>query len=125
MEKELIYKDEVYKIVGICMDIHRTLGGGLREIVYKDALEYEFRQQNISYEREKEYCVEYKGVILPHRFFADFVVYGDLILEVKAVSAIIDEHFVQTINYVRLAKSRLGLIVNFHVLSLQYKRVIV
>jgi len=121
---ELLYKDEYFKIVGASMEIHRLLGSGLLEIVYKDALEYEFRQRGIPYEREKEYPVEYKGVILPHKFYADFVVYHNIILEVKAVSNIVNEHLAQTLNYITLAKSQLGIIVNFGASSLQHKRVI-
>ncbi len=125
MHQDLIFKDENYKIVGICMDVHRILGGGLSEIVYKDALEYEFQLQGIPFRREKEYPVPYKDIILPHKFYADFVVYDNIILEVKAVSAIIDEHIAQTINYVRLTKGRLGIIANFNMLTLQHKRLIV
>ncbi len=122
---ELIYKEEYFQIVGLCMEIHRILGGGLSEIVYKDALEYELRQHGIDFEREKEYPVEYKGVILPHRFYADFVVYDNIILEIKAVSAIIDAHLAQTINYVKLTKGRLGIIINFSNTTLQHKRIVV
>jgi len=123
--ENLLYKNENYTIVGICMEIHRILGSGLSEIVYKDALEYEFKLQGIPYEREKEYPVDYKGFILPHKFYADFVVYGNIILEVKALNGIIDLHIAQTINYVKLAKSELGILVNFGASSLQHKRLIV
>ncbi len=122
--ENLIYKEEYYKIIGICMEIHRILGGGLLEIVYKDALEYEFKQRKIPFTREKEYLVPYKDIILPHKFYADFVVYNDIILEVKAMAGIIDEHIAQTLNYVKLAKSRLGIIANFNILTLQHKRLI-
>ncbi len=123
--QDLLYKNENYKIVGICMEVHRILGSGLLEIVYKDALEYEFQRLGIPYEREKEYPVEYKGIILRHKFYADFVVYGNIIFEVKALSGIIDVHIARTINYVKLAKSQLGILVNFGAPSLQYKRLIV
>ena len=123
--QNLLYKRENYKIVGICMEVHRILGGGLLEIVYKDALEYEFKLLGIPYEREKEYSIDYKGTILPHKFYADFVVYGNIILEVKALNGLIDVHIAQTINYVKLAKSQLGILVNFGSSSLQYKRLIV
>ena len=59
---------ETYKIIGIAMNIHSVLGKGFAEIVYKDAFEYEFKQHNISFEREKEYCVKYKGIVLPTSF---------------------------------------------------------
>ena len=60
-------KNENYEIVGLCMEVHRILGPGLLEIVYKDALEIEFKNNYIPYEREKEYNVEYKGIVLPHK----------------------------------------------------------
>lgn len=106
------------------MEVHRILGKGLLEIVYKDAMEYEFKKKGIPYEREKQYTVEYKDIILPHKFYADFVCHGNLIIEVKAVSGIVDEFINQTLNYISIAKSPLGLVVNFGGDSLQYKRVI-
>lgn len=73
--KEYYYKkNENYEIVGICMEVHRLLGSGLLEIVYKDALEIEFKSHNIPFQREKEFSIEYKGIILPHKFYADFIV---------------------------------------------------
>ena len=77
MSSTIIYKEESYKIIGVCMEIHNNLGSGFLEIVYKDALEYEFRKADIQYEREKEYEVIYKDIILPHKFYADFVVFDD------------------------------------------------
>ena len=122
--KDIIYKEESYKIVGVCMEVHNNLGKGFLEIVYKDALEYEFRKTHIPFEREKEYIVKYKNIILPHKFYADFVVYDKIILEIKAVSGIADEHIAQTLNYLKISNNKLGLIVNFGQLSLQYKRVV-
>ena len=106
------------------MDVHRTLGKGLLEIVYKDAIEYEFKKKNIFYEREKKYEIEYKGIILPHYFFADFVVFNKIILEVKAQKGIVDEHYKWVINYLAISKCPLGLIVNFGENSLITKRLI-
>lgn len=125
MQHDLIYKEESYKIVGICMEVHRILGGGLSEIIYKDALEYEFLQHRIPFAREKEFPVPYKGIILNHKFYADFVVFDNIILEAKAVKAITDEHIAQTINYIKLTKGRLGIIANFSNTSLQHKRIVV
>jgi GxxExxY protein len=115
-------EQETYKIIGICMEVHRNLGPGLLEIIYKDALEIEFRENNILFEREKEFTIEYKGIILPHKFYADFVVNQDIILEVKAIKEFSNEHVAQILNYLKLAKSELGLLVNFQTKSLQYKR---
>jgi len=121
---ELIYKEEFYKIIGIAMEVHRNLGRGFLEIVYKDALEFEFRQQNIPYEREKEFDIEYKTIILPHKYYADFVVYDKIILEVKAASGIIDEFIKQTLNYIKAVKFKLGILINFGEDSLKYKRLV-
>jgi GxxExxY protein len=123
-EQHYPLQDESYLIIGICMEVHRILGRGLLEIVYKDAIEYEFNCKNIPYEREKKYEVEYKHVILPHCFFSDFVVFDQIILEVKAQKGIIDEHFRWVINYLAISKCPLGLIVNFGENSLVTKRLI-
>ncbi len=115
-------ENETYKIIGICMEVHRILGPGLLEIVYKEALEIEFKENNIPFEREKEFIIEYKGKFLSHRFYADFIVNGDIILEVKAVKEFSNEHIAQILNYIKLADSEIGLMVNFQSKSLQYKR---
>ncbi|MCD4772840.1 MAG: GxxExxY protein [Bacteroidales bacterium] len=124
LEKNYPLQKESYQIIGICMEVHRNLGKGLLEIVYKDAIEYEFKKNNIYYEREKKYEVNYKGIILPHFFFADFVVFNKIILEVKAQKGIIDNHYKWVINYLAISKCPLGLIVNFGENSLISKRLI-
>jgi len=121
---EIIYKEESFRIIGLCMEVHNNLGKGFLEIVYKDALEYEFRNNKIQFEREKEYIVNYKNVVLPHKFYADFVVFNKIILEVKGMAGIAEEHIAQTLNYLKESVLKLGLIVNFGELSLQYKRVV-
>lgn len=121
---KIIYKEESYQIIGKCMEVHNNLGAGFMEIVYKDALEYEFRKAGICYEREKQYEVNYKGVILPHKFYADFVINDKIILEIKAVSTISDEFIAQAINYLKVSANQLALIVNFGELKLSYKRIV-
>ena len=121
---DLIYKEESYEIIGKCMEVHNNLGAGFLEIVYKDALEYEFKKAGIPYEREKEYTVNYKEIILPHKFHADFMVFDNIILEVKAVSGIVDKHIAQAINYLKVSKNKLALVVNFGELRLNYKRIL-
>ena len=115
-------EEETFKIIGICMEVHRNLGAGLLEVIYKDALEIEFREHNIPFEREKEFLIEYKGKILPHKFYADFVVNDDIILEVKSVKEFSNDHIAQILNYMKLADSEIGLLVNFQTKSLQHKR---
>ena len=121
---ELLFKEEVYNIIGVCMEVHKELGRGFSEIVYKDALEYEFRKNNIPFEREKEYDIQYKEIVLAHKFYADFIIYDEIILEVKTGKEIIAEHVAQTLNYIKLADSNLGIIVNFNHKSLQHKRIV-
>lgn len=121
---ELIYKEESYEIIGKCMKVNNNLGPGFLEIVYKDALEYEFRKAGIPFEREKEYIVHYEDIILPHKFYADFVVYDKIILEVKGVSAIAEEFIAQSINYLKVSGNKLALLVNFGELKLNYRRLV-
>lgn len=116
------FQDETYELIGIGMTIHRLLGKGFLEIVYKDAFEYELRTRGIFYEREKEFVVHYKDIVLPHKFYADFVIEGRLILEIKSKAGIIDEHYAQVINYLAVSKLKVGLLLNFNDKSLQFKR---
>ncbi|MCC6700089.1 MAG: GxxExxY protein [Fluviicola sp.] len=123
-EEELLFKHECYDIIGACIDVHRELGVGFSEIVYKDALEYEFQERCIPYRREVEYQVHYKDVVLPHKFYADFVVFDSIILEVKTVSELKNEHLEQTINYLAVSGNEVGLLVNFRSERLKHKRLI-
>lgn len=121
---DLLYKEEVYEIVGMCMEVHRELGRGFSEIVYKDAMSYECKQNNYLYEREKEFLIHYKDTILPHKYFADFVMNDKIIVEVKSCDAIVQEHIGQVINYLAASGLKVGIIVNFGKKSLEYKRII-
>jgi GxxExxY protein len=117
-------EQETKIIIGLAFEIHTLLGKGFLEIVYKDALEYELGQREISFEREKEYIIPYKGIVLPHKFYADFVVFGKVIVEVKAQAGIADAHYSQTINYLRVSGCKVGLILNFGEGSVKVKRVV-
>ena len=123
-DKDYPHQEESYEIIGVCMEVHRILGPGLLEIVYKDAIEYELNNRNINFEREKKYEVEYKDIILPHHFYADFVVNNKIILEIKAQNGVANEHYAQVINYLAISNCSIGLIVNFGEKSLVHKRVI-
>ena len=123
--EELIYKDECYKIVGLLYEVHKNLGKGFSEIVYKDALEFEFTENNIVYEREKEYSVKYKNSVLKHKFYADFVIEDKIILEVKTVDCFNNNHYNQCLNYLKISTNRLAILVNFNQTSLEYKRIVV
>lgn len=121
----ILYKAEVYKIVGACMEVHRMLGFGFLEVIYKDAMELEFMERQIHFAREEEHFVNYKGKILKHRFFADFTVSNNIIVEVKAnKEGIPGDAIAQTLNYLKASGFRLGVLINFGKTSLEYKRLI-
>ncbi len=124
MEEKIIYKVESYKIIGICMEVHRILGKGHSEVIYKDAIEYEFKLVKIPYSREQNYKVDYKDIVLKHHYNADFVVYDKIILEVKAIETLTNSHIKQTLHYLAASKLKLGLLVNFGEDSLKYKRIV-
>ena len=121
---DLLYKDEAFRIIGLCMEVHRNLGRGFDEVVYKDALQYEFAQAGIAFEREGRFDIKYKGITLNHPYFADFVAFGKSILEAKAVQALAPGHIKQTMNYLAASGLKLGLLVNFGEDSLAYKRIV-
>jgi GxxExxY protein len=121
---DIVYKSESYNIIGKCMEVHKELGHGFLEIVNKDALEILFSQNEIYFEREKEYPVYFQGILLRHKFWADFVVYDKIILELKCVSALTDEHVAQTLNYLKVSGNKLGLLVNFGRGKLEYRRLL-
>jgi GxxExxY protein len=124
MVEEFLYKEESYLIIGILFEVHKNLGKGFSEIVYKDALEYEFEINNIPYEREKEFSVKYKDTTLNHKFYADFLVFDKIILEIKTVECFSSAHYNQCLNYLKVSKNKLALLANFNLTSLEYKRII-
>jgi GxxExxY protein len=121
----ILFKEEVYEIVGLCMEVYNSLGYGFLEIVYKDAMEIDFLEKNMEHQREKEFPIFYKGKKLRRTFFADFLVSDKIIVEVKAnAEGIPDDAIAQTINYLKASGIRIGLIINFNKRKLEYKRVI-
>lgn len=120
----IIYKDESYAIVGALFDVYNNLGSGFSEIVYKDALEYEFRKLNIPFKREKEYSIAYKDIVLAHKFYADFVVFDKIILEIKSTENLNEKHLAQCINYLKVSNCKLAILANFHKDLLEHKRIV-
>lgn len=120
----LLYNEESYSIIGACIEVHKELGKGFSEIIYGDALQMEFNSRNIKYSREKKFYITYKEGLLPHHYFADFVIDDNIILEIKAISELTSSHIKQTLNYLAASKLKLALLVNFGEDSLTYKRVI-
>lgn len=119
-----LYEEDTYKIIGALIEVHKNLGKGFSEIVYKDAFEYELKKNEISFEREKEYLVHYKDIILNHKFYADFVVLDKIILEIKSTDSLHEKHISQCLNYLHVSGHRLAILVNFNKTSLEYKRII-
>jgi GxxExxY protein len=124
--EDFLFKEETYKIIGICMEVQKTLGYGFSEVIYKDAIEQEFVANDILYCRESEMLVYYKGKRLEHKFISDFVVFEEIIVEIKSTDkGISDDYIAQTLNYLRVSGNNVGLIINFGKRKLEYKRLIV
>lgn len=109
----IVYKEESYNIVGAAFEVYNTLGYGFLEAVYQECLELEFQKRNIPYERETELSIYYNGDKLKQKYKADFVCYGKIIIELKAVSNITEAHQAQVFNYLRATKMNLGILLNF------------
>lgn len=123
MDNNIIFKDESYSIVGAAMEVHSILGCGFTEPVYQQALEHEFKLRNIPYEREKVFTINYKGIELEKNFRVDFVCYGKIIVELKAVNSLVNEHYSQVYNCLKATGMKLGLLFNFGEASLDPKRI--
>ena len=115
--------DEIFVLIGAAMEVHNTLGPGLPEKCYQDAFAVELGIQNIPFEREKHLPVAYKGVTLPHDFFADFVCYGNIIVELKATTENESVFRSQVITYLKASGYSNGVLLNFGQKSLYYDRV--
>ena len=119
---ELIYKDEAYQIVGTCMEVYNNLGSGFLESVYQEALAREFIESKIPFVAQWGIDVYYKGELLNKKFFADFICFDKIIIEIKAMDGLVSEHEAQLINYLKATNKPLGLLINFGGPKLQYKR---
>jgi GxxExxY protein len=108
-----------HRVIGVCMEVHREIGPGLLESAYEEALAYEFTQANLSFERQREMPLLYKGAKLDCGYRLDFVIEGELILEIKAVQEVLPVHHAQLLTYLKLERRSLGLLVNFNVPALK------
>ena len=111
------------EILSAAVAVHRALGHGFYESVYGDALEIELAERQIPFEREKRMDIVYKGHPLSHYYIADFLCYGKIVVELKAVDSILPVHVSQVINYLKASHMELGLILNFGEMPLKIKRV--
>ena len=123
MSDKLLYRDETFLIIGAAMEVHKTIGCGFTEPIYQEAFEQELQLRNIPYQREKTFHIKYKGVVLSKEFRPDFVCYDSVIVELKAVQDIVDEHYSQVYNYLKATGLQLGMLINFGKKSLEYKRI--
>ena len=110
---QLIYAEETYAIRGAVFDVYRELGSGFLEAVYQECLEKEFKRRSLPYLPQQELKLTYKGDLLVQTYKADFVCFGKIIIELKAVKEIAPEHEAQLLNYLKATGMRLGLLVNF------------
>jgi GxxExxY protein len=113
---------ESYDVIGIAMRIHRELGGGFYEQVYKEAMKIEFRQANIAFQYEVELPIFYRGEKLPCVYRADFICYERLLLEVKAIRQLAQPERAQTLHYLKATRFERGLLLNYGGSSLEYER---
>lgn len=121
---EILYPDESYKIIGASFEVYKNKGCGFTEPVYQECLEFEFSLQQIPFVAQPELALEYKGRTLAQTFKPDFICYGKIIIEIKALSNLIDVHRAQDLNYVNASKFNLALFVNFgHHRRLEYERI--
>ncbi len=120
---EYQYSDITEKIIGCAMEVHKALGNGFQEVIYQRALEIEFINQGLSFEREKDMPVYYKGNQIGMRR-VDFLVEGIISVEIKAISMLENIQLAQAINYLEAYDLEIGLLINFGAKSLEFKRVI-
>lgn len=119
----LKYEEQTGKILNACRDVYKELGNGFLEPVYQEALEKEFQLCKIPYEREKKLTISYKGIKLDKEYFADFYCYDNIIVELKAVSALTKEHKSQVINYLKAVNKEIGLLINFGSSMFKWERI--
>ena len=124
MNSGLLFKEESYKIVGACIEVYREKGCGFLEPVYQECMVIEQRLQEIPFAAKKPLALEYKRTPLQCSYEPDFICYDKIILELKAVKELADEHRAQVQNYLKATGFQLGLLVNFgHHPKLEIERI--
>ena len=113
MSDDLLYRDEVYRIIGACVSVHKDKGNGFTEPVYQDALEIELELAGIPHDAQRNYQIYYRGRPLKHSYTPDLLCFEKIIVELKAAKALTDEHRAQVLNYLKVTGLQLGLLVNF------------
>jgi GxxExxY protein len=124
-DNKIVYKDESYVILGACFEVYKEKGCGFLEAVYQECLEIELAMQNIPFQPQSEIALEYKGRPLKQKYVPDLICYGKIIVELKAVKELADEHRAQVHNYLKATGMKLGLLVNFgHYPKVEYERIV-
>ena len=118
----LLFEENTDQIIAACLAVHKELGNGFLEAVYQDALEIEFRERGIPYRREAQIQIFYKGHKLDKEYYADFICFDQIIVELKCVSRLVNANKAQVINYLHGTKLKVGLLVNFGEASLKWER---
>jgi GxxExxY protein len=113
MGDDLLYRDEVYRIIGACMAVQKDKGNGFVEPVYQDALEIELEITGIPFDAQRNYRIFYRDRPLKHTYTPDLLCFEKIIVELKAAKALTDEHRAQLMNYLKVTGLPLGLLVNF------------
>jgi GxxExxY protein len=122
---ELLYKDEVYAIVGAAMEVYNTLGPGFLEAVYQEAFEIEMTERGIPFESQQELLIFYKGRQLHKAYLADIIASGKIIVELKALGCLSSHEEAQLLNYLKATGLELGVLINFGAAGkLEWKRMI-
>lgn len=123
---ELICREESYKIIGACFEVYKEKGCGFLEAVFQECIELELGFQGIPFEAQRLLPLTYKGRPLVQTYKADLICFGSVLVELKAVSELTDEHRAQVLNYLNATGLRLGLLVNFgRYPKLQWERIVV
>jgi GxxExxY protein len=121
----IILKEESYRIMGACFEVYKEMGCGFLEAVYQECLEREFADREIPFHPRRELVLCYKGKPLAQKCIPDFMCFGKIILEIKALRQLCDEHRAQVHNYLKAAGHKLGLLVNFgHSPKVEYERIV-
>ncbi len=122
---QLLYPDESYRLQGACFEVYKEKGAGYVEPVYQECLEIELGLQQIPFDAQRRLALSYKGVPLKQAYVPDLLCFGKIVVELKAVSEVTDEHRAQVHNFLKSTALRLGLLVNFgHYPGVQIERIV-
>ena len=123
---ELVLKEEVYEVIGAAMDVYYQLGRGFLEPIYQEAFQIELDRRGLPFEPQKELTIEYKGQPLEKKYVADLVCFDQIIVELKALERLTGVDEGQLLNYMRMTRMRVGLLINFGSrVRLEWKRYVI